>query len=545
MSCLNYTNNQLYYSIRDSIYIWDNSASSSQFVFAINQASLQVQKIVCDSKQNVWIGTRTGLYKRDNTQTITCVLPDLDIYDIYEDSKNRLWITTFSAGIFLLTTENIENFSHNPLDPTSISSNQVRCFMEDNYGTLWIGAFTGLNKFNPETRQFKNFARELLPGSLNHSSVFSLYKDKQGTIWTGTYYGGVHYFNPETDLFTLYSDNPLRRDCLSYPFVGNMVEDVEGNIWICTEGGGLNFFNRKTKTFKHYMADGISSSIAHNNLKSISYSPEHQKLFIGTHTGGLSVFDIQKKQFQNVSQLSPSYPSRTGDMVVNDVGLYNKDTLLFITQRGLYKMDIPTHSITPFYENGKQITGFGFCIDSQKNIWVKGGQTVNKIRLHEPEKNTQFYCNQKGLGNFPITTIFEDRKGQIFFGTLGSGLFRYQPETDNFIAYQEEEGTLQSNYCYSIQQPIQGYILISGNKGLTFLDPESSGIKTVDLSTALPIEGINSGCGLLVCKNGEIFVGGTNGFTSFFEQELFNAPKKYNLFFTRLSINNEKSIPPP
>ena len=100
---------------------------------------------------------------------------------------------------------------------------------------------------------------------MTHSSVFPVYKDRQGTIWLGTYYGGVNYFNPETDIFTVYAANNSRNDCLNYPFVGNMVEDKDNNIWICTEGGGLNFFDRKTKKFTYFMADENRNSIAHNN----------------------------------------------------------------------------------------------------------------------------------------------------------------------------------------------------------------------------------------------------------------------------------------
>ena len=86
--------------------------------------------------------------------------------------------------------------------------------MEDNFGNIWFGTFTGLNKYNPTSNQFEVYARNPLPGSMTHSSVFPVYKDRQGTIWLGTYYGGVNYFNPETDIFTVYAANNSRNDCL-------------------------------------------------------------------------------------------------------------------------------------------------------------------------------------------------------------------------------------------------------------------------------------------------------------------------------------------
>ena len=61
----------------------------------------------------------------------------------------------------------------------------------------------------------------------------------------------------------------------------------------------------------------------------------------------------------------------------------------------------------------------------------------------------------------------------------------------------------------------------------------------MELGQALPLNGINAGCGVLVCCNGEIFVGGTNGVTTFFEQQLMNQGKEYQLYFSELYINNE------
>lgn len=97
-------------------------------------------------------------------------------------------------------------------------------------------ALYGLHKYNPYTDQFTVYQQDHLPGSLSHSSVFSVYIDAQETIWVGTYYGGVNYFNAEREIFAHYTDNPLRKECLNYSFVGNLAEDKEGNIWICTEG---------------------------------------------------------------------------------------------------------------------------------------------------------------------------------------------------------------------------------------------------------------------------------------------------------------------
>ena len=214
---------------------------------------------------------------------------------------------------------------------------------------------------------------------MTHSSVFPVYKDRQGTIWLGTYYGGVNYFNPETDIFTVYAANNSRNDCLNYPFVGNIVEDKDNNIWICTEGGGLNFFDRKTKKFTYFMADENRNSIAHNNLKAIAYSPERNKLYIGTHTGGLSIYDIKNKRFKNPYFEDPSYAVIAGDRI-NQMRIYN-DELICTGPKGIFKMNLYTEKVSPLFKSGKYYGNTCFLIDSKGYIWLAYGKGVWKINL--------------------------------------------------------------------------------------------------------------------------------------------------------------------
>ena len=276
----------IWVGIADSILTWNPDKNDFDFVTRLENRNQRATCLLEDSGGRYWIGTTDGLFRMNDDKSLTCMIMGEDIYDLYEDSKYNLWISIRMNGMYKRDVHgNFTRYRYDPSNPNNISSNQVRDFVEDNFGNIWFGTFTGLNKYNPISNQFEVYARNPLPGSMTHSSVFPVYKDRQGTIWLGTYYGGVNYFNPETDIFTVYAANNSRNDCLNYPFVGNMVEDKDNNIWICTEGGGLNFFDRKTKKFTYFMADENRNSIAHNNLKAIAYSPERNKLYIGTHTG--------------------------------------------------------------------------------------------------------------------------------------------------------------------------------------------------------------------------------------------------------------------
>lgn len=542
----------LWIGVGDSVNIMDTQTGEMEFFCKLSTPKQFASAICIDSSQRCWIGTNTGLYLKEKNKPLKCIIPHYEIPNIFEDSKGNIWISTRMNGMFMRTPDgNMKHFLHssvsyrsvyNPIGYISkstnqLASNQVRNFAEDNYGNIWIGTFQGLNKYNPHNEEFTVYTHNNRPGSISHSSVFPVYKDRQGSIWLGTYYGGVNYFNPEADLFTFYSADITRDDCLSYPFVGHMVEDKEGNAWIATEGGGLNFFDRQTKKFTHYLMNENGNSVAHNNVKNLLYDAEHDKLYIGTHTGGLSIYDMRTKKFHNPFLQNDRYAEEIGDRIAG-MELWG-DTLVFTTQRGLWKMNVKTYEATAYFSSKKQYGTTCFLTDSKGYIWVAAGRGIYRLNSKDDKEHCYYKYDEKGLGHFPVIRLLEDKKGRIFLGTNGSGLYYFDEENDCFIGYNTQNSDIAGDYCYDIVQFTQGQLLISSDKGLTFFDPDKQEFKVVELGQALPLNGINAGCGVLVCRNGEIFVGGTNGVTTFFEQQLMNQGKEYQLYFSELYINNE------
>lgn len=481
----------------------------------------------------IWVGAIGGLYVIEEGKKPECLLPGFDVYNIFESSSKEIWISGRMEGLYRVDTSGAMTY-YSEFGPLSerIASNQVREFVEDNYGNIWFGTFRGLQRYNPYTDEFSVFKREQLPGSLTHSSVFSLHIDRQGTIWAGTYYGGVNYFNPESDVFTHYIDNPTRPDCLNYPFVGRMVEDKDENIWICTEGGGLNFMDRKNRTFRYFMAEG-KNAIAHNNVKCIAYDEKRNTLYLGTHTGGLSRYEISKDRFLNY------WDKSKGDSVPNNIIVQTavyKDKLYVAARNGVYTLDLETGKFSPFFN-----TCLNFTIDSKGYIWfIMSGQLI-RMNLENTEDIKQFYFKDHSI-RFNATRLVEIRN-TIYFGTIGAGLFRYNEADDTFTSYSTATDHLLSNYCYDLTPTLRGNLLITSDKGVTVFNPMTEESRHIKLGVTLPITSITEGCGVLVCRNGEIFVGGTDGLTSFWEDDINQNEKDYNLYFSDLYIHNEKVYP--
>lgn len=527
----------------DSILKWDAGTRSLVFQKKTNLSS-EITRLEWDQKNRLWIGTKSGLYGWEEGGEVVCRIPDKDIYSIYESSQAELWVSTRMEGLYKIDRQgSIIKYLHNPADPASISSNQTREFTEDNQGNLWIGTYKGLCKYVAETNRFSTYTTDNLPGSLSHSSVFSLCKDAQGTIWAGTYYGGINYFNPESDIYTYYAQAPSRNDCLDFPFVGNMAEDNTGNIWICTEGGGLNRLDRKTDTFTHFTAHETGNTLRENNLKSIYYDSKRDKVYIGTHTGGLSVYNINNKTFKNfLEEKNPIAPHS----IIHDMKPY-QDKLIFLDREGLFLLDMDTEQISPLFPGvsykDRPFAGLGFTIDSKGYLWLIKTDRILRISIQNSADKEIFINEENGLGAFSALKIIETKAGQLYIGTRGSGLFLFNERDRTFSRYTAADNFLLSNYCYNMSESESGHLLITGDKGISFFDPEKGMVKQIRLDAGLPISSINLDCGLLVCRDGEVFVGSADGLLSFSEKELYRRDKDYSFYFSDLYIHNKRVYP--
>lgn len=115
-----------------------------------------------------------------------------------------------------------------------------------------------------------------------------------------------------------------------------------------------------------------------------------------------------------------------------------------------------------------------------------------------------------------ITTLAIDNQKQLWIGTYGQGICRYNEKTDNFIRYDSLE--LPNQIIASII-PKGDLLWISTNKGLAAYNPNSGYLKTYSKSNGLYNEQFTPNAGI-EANNGTVFLGATNGFCLFSPQNL-------------------------
>lgn len=272
-----------------------------------------------DKFGQIWIGTNGGglnVFDRQarsytyfmNIRNKSTSIGSNRIYAILKDRKGTFWLGTNGNGIekvILSRSKNqkiigFEHFRHDPEDPFSLSSDRIRCLIEDHAGIIWIGTFDrGLSRFDPITQTFLNFPHEPdNTSSLSNNTVYSLFEDSRNVLWVGTR-SGLNRYKPELGCFVRYRtllDDPKS---LSDESILSIHEDNSGNLWFGTYAG-LNKFDRENETFIHYMEGiGLTNDVVYGILE------DKQGFFWLSTNKGVAKFDP-------ITETSKSYDTRDG-----------------------------------------------------------------------------------------------------------------------------------------------------------------------------------------------------------------------------------------
>ena len=515
--------------------------------YAVYPKELGSGMSIYSDKDCLWVGTRTHLFKlpKQKGSRPQIVTPLSLGRTIYKDSRGNIWAGTWK-GLHRVSANGAVDF----FGEGHLADLQVRSVVEDDLGNIWIGTFGGLSKYTPSTRMWNHYQNNDTDlHSLSHNSIYSLYKDMQGGIWMGTYFGGANYFNPEKAVCNYYRAASGCNSCLSFPFVGKMAEDSQGRLWICTEGGGLNCLNPSNEQFSRYQSQPENAnSIGHNNLKCIYYNKENNRLYIGTHTGGLSILDTKTGKFRTLRRQKGNKNSLPND-IVNELQLY-KSKLMILTQGGMAVMDFDTETFAPVIDDAKadrlftDATYETFLADSHQRLWLAksdGGIVRIDLATGKIEDYEANASNPSSIGKFRVASICETSQGKIFFGSIGSGLFKYTPEDNSFQKYGTYNHKLPADYCYYIRESAKdGNLMILHNKGVSILDPETEEVKRTYNLFQL---NFCQGSSIYITQNGETYLGGVNGMVSFYEDRLFAPVNGHQLYFDKLMVYNKEVVP--
>lgn len=359
-------------------------------------------------------------------------LAQSNVSGIVQDSAGFYWLAT-DGGVSRFDGKNFINYTTD----NGLADNNVSAIFLDKNNHIWLGHENGtLTKYDGKT--FSEIKSKLLP---KDKKIFGFFQDNAGSLWISTFSAGViKILDPSRELkdklqIKVYSG---RQGLSQYVF--STTQDKEGNLWFLTDVG-IKIMDRSTRQFDFFRPDGMPVG----QISALAKDRDNNFL-MGTTAGSVSRYNVKTKSFETL------IPAE-----------FTNNTILGAGPSYIYTI----------------------LEDKKGNIWA----TISNhgvVRYNSTTHVLTAFNTTNGLSTNKIKNLFEDKDGNILFGTSGEGLEVFSGE--KFVSFSKRNG-MKDNQVWAISKDNAGNMWFGTNEGLTIYNPKESpdkAYKNISISEGLP-----------------------------------------------------------
>lgn len=473
------------------------------------------------------------------------------IVSLFFDNKQNLWIGNGYKGLVKLDLySKVKQVVAYP-----ITSKRIMSMLATDPKTILCATENdGLIVINDQgVVQQKYLNSKFNIGSLSSNSVWSLYLDKDKRIWLGYYNKGLGIFdkpNRKVNVIESLVGNPqsLQTNCVT-----SIAKANNGQLWISMEGGGVDVYDPTTKSFKHINKWDTSycTGLTNDNITKV-FIDSKQNIWLNSWNEGIFYLKKGSRNFINYNTKNTSALMSDHIMSIAEdsrgviwIGTFSKGLHYYTPQDGQFHHC----NSKPFYINGLMNLDIRkVMVDSDNAVWIGSTTGLYKVKTNDfnsflvtsyREKMSEKRKNQKSTHT--INTVYEDKNKDIWIGTDGAGLFRYNKKTEN-LQRRNDYIDFNEKSISAIVQSNDGAIWISGKKGITRLDLKLKTTVNYTTDDGLLSNDFNNNA-VLKDENGLLYFGSYEGLNYFNPVNLVKSKKELPVYLTDFKLFNKSVLP--
>lgn len=500
------------------------------------------QSICVDKDGTIWVGTYgAGIYRYS---------PEQDKFVAYatEALKGDFIFTLCDYGDELIVgvhEEELKRFNKKTGEVSVFPAPEVHrkiiryavCFGDE----LWVGTQNGVYVINEKQNSVQHIPADAGGKyGLGDAIVDKIYRDREGGTWICTQFGGASYLPVRSLDFSVYLPGAPGTVCGRR--ISELAEGKDGTVWISTQDGGVCYWNPKAQTFVKVPESpdrqNVLSLFASDDLVGAGYFKGGIDLIIPGTASSASP-SISSSTFSSLTSSTVS-PVSVASSAISTTNIFRGQVHTFYPAQ----LGISEGSVFALYRDRggviwlgdgwnifrsgdkgrtfEKVEQFGYAYmrdileDKSGNIWV--ATMGNGIFRYNPQTDqmVKYQCvpgDSTSIGTNEVTGITEDSKGLLWFSTDRGGLLCFNPETGRFRTYTKANG-LPDNVTYKVVEDAQHRIWFGTDRGLVCLHPETDSLQIFTRNDGLPDNQFNYKSAL-AASDGTIWMGTINGLVSF------------------------------
>ncbi len=376
-----------------------------------------------------------------------------------------LLLVVFLIGYILITTSDIlaqdnkVRFEHLTQEQ-GLSSNAIRCVLQDHKGFLWIGTEFGLNRYDGRIKTYQ------YPKNFPARTIIALYEDKEDTLWLGTSDNGLLKYDRENDLFTKVNLQSTKSE--KKLSISSIYADKKSFLWLTTDLGLIKI-DPKTQQ------DSLCISKNNSEVEAISAVIEDKEgKFWAFSNSKAYLFDRDTNQILDSVTLEGSLlnvQASPKSLVLNTDG-----NILIGTIKGLYEFNTKNRQMSVYA--GVSTGQISSMFLSRENVLWIGTVDLGLIRLNLTTKDIIYYKSDpkdpNSLSSNAIFVVYEDISKVLWIGDRSYGINTLSPYKNLFRLYRNnpfDENTIVNDYIRGICEDSDGSIWVAS---------QLSGISNID-----------------------------------------------------------------
>lgn len=506
-----------------------------------------------DSIGNLWIASEEGVlkhnskyYKLYNTYNGLPKTLSNRASEIFIDRKGNIFVG-LEKGVCIYNPE-FDKFDLLTTEE-NINPSLVNSIQEDGNGTIWIGGFNGLWKYDETIRKLipTVFEKPIMSLTIVKNIIFcgtekgffryDINEKKYDEVELSENIKDIHFtgfvnnqllVGTESGLiFSLKKENGVFvfdkiEKQFSFP-IKDIIEGESNSLFIATDGDGI-YQTTNNKILKHYLQDfNDPTSLSSNGIYDVELD-ESGILWIATYGGGVNYFNFNKLPFIKI-QHELNNPNSLSSNFTRSIAKDKNGKLWFGTKNGLsiWNQEKNSWKHIKRFDNKNPSQTIVLALEPDgKFMWV-GTYSFGLYRINIDNYKIINYNNLHKEKNLitKIYTIKRDKSNNIWVAGI-----------DKEMMVIKNDGSINKFpllFIKAITELDNGDILVSGRYGVHRINPKDNSFRIIeDLEPnekSLAFSTIQS---IQETSNNNLVIG-TNGAGLIFYNSKTKAIKKINI----------------